>query len=262
MSSVKRNILRFAGSLAATFALLAVPALAAPPVQNSYGTIKGRLVWGGPNVPQPEKLTINKDEQVCGKKDLYSRELVVDPKTKGIAHAFAYLPRPSGSNPEAEKELLQKEPKVEIDQETCEFLPYSTALHEKQQILFKSSDPIGHNVHYIGFQNGSKNVSLPPNGSLEGKLVAERRPLTLKCDIHPWMKGWIMVFDHPFFDVTDQDGSFEITGVPAGTQNLVVWQEKVGYVTEGAARGMAVTVKPGQVTDVGEIVIQPSQIKN
>ena len=40
-----------------------------------------------------------------------------------------------------------------------------------------------------------------------------------------------MIFDHPFFAVTGPDGSFEIKGVPAGDQNVVVWQEKIGYVT-------------------------------
>ena len=70
-----------------------------------------------------------------------------------------------------------------------------------------------------------------------------------------------MVFDHPFFAVTKDDGSFEITGVPAGMQNLVVWQEKVGYVTEGAARGKPVKVEAGKVTDVGEIKIDPAKVK-
>ena len=69
------------------------------------------------------------------------------------------------------------------------------------------------------------------------KLVAERRPIAVACDIHSWMKAWIMVFDHPFFAVTGPDGSFEIKGVPAGEQHLVVWQEKVGYVNRKRPRG-------------------------
>ena len=136
-------------------------------------------------------------------------------------------------------------------------------MHEAQTITFKSSDPVGHNVRYSGFSNGSKNIALGPNGYLrDQKLKAERRPLPVNCDIHPWMKGWVMVFDHPFFAVTSDDGSFEITGVPAGTQNLVLWQEKVGYVTAGTSRGQAVTVKAGEVTDVGEIKLDPAKVKN
>ena len=70
-----------------------------------------------------------------------------------------------------------------------------------------------------------------------------------------------MVFDHPFFAVTGPDGSFEIKGVPAGDQNVVVWQEKVGYVTPGTGRGMPVKVAAGEVTDVGEIKIDPAKVK-
>ncbi len=66
-----------------------------------------------------------------------------------------------------------------------------------------------------------------------------------------------MVFDHPFFAVTKEDGSFEIDGVPAGSQNLVVWQERVGYVNEGAARGMPVKIEAGKPTDVGLIKLMP-----
>ena len=62
-----------------------------------------------------------------------------------------------------------------------------------------------------------------------------------------------MIFDHPFFAVTGTDGSFEIKGVPAGDQNVVVWQERGGYVTPGAGRGTPVKVVAGQVTDMGDV---------
>ncbi len=236
------------------------------PAQQGFGTIKGRLVWGGPNAPEPAVLVKQgdasvKDAQVCAATTLLDRSLVVDPSTKGVANAFAYLPRPTGRNPEAEAALLAKHAEITIDQKNCEFLPYSTAMIQTQPVTFKSSDPVGHNVRYSGFVNPARNIALPPNGALETKLVAERRPLALNCDIHPWMKGWVFVFDHPFFAVTGKDGSFEITGVPAGTQNIVLWQEKVGYVTEGGSRGMAVTVKPGAVTDLGEITLEPAKVK-
>src|SRR5262249_41922444 len=101
-----------------------------------------------------------------------------------------------------------------------------------------------------------------PNGELKKKLVAEKRPIPLACDIHPWMKGHIMVFDHPFFAVTGPDGSFEIRGVPAGEQNLVVWQSNVGFVTPGLLKGMPVKVEAGKVRDVGAIKLDPAKVKN
>lgn len=237
--------------------------VASPAPQGGFGTIKGRLVWGGAEAPKRKEITENKkkDPEVCAKVPLFDTELVVDEKTKGVGQAFAFLPSPKGKNPEAEKALLEKTPVVVIDQVNCEYVPYSTAAHKNQTIDFKSSDPAGHNVHYTGFSNNA-NFALGPNGSSKKKLVAEKRPINLACDIHPWMKGNIMVFDHPFFAVTGPDGSFEITGVPAGKQNLIVWQRKAGYVTEGGSKGLEVDVKAGGVVDLGEIKLDPSKIKN
>lgn len=234
--------------------------------QGNFGTIKGKLVWGGEKPPAVKPLiavgAATKDPTVCAaKKAIPDNKLPVDPSTLGVRYAFAYLVRPKGENPDAVKALVAKTASVVIDQANCEFLPYSTALHQDQTLIFKSTDPVNHNVHLTPFNNAPFNTILAPSGQIEKKLVAERRVIPLSCDIHPWMKGWVMVFDHPFFAVTGEDGSFEIKGVPAGTQSLVVWQEATGYVTKNAARGMEVTVKAGQTTDIGSVKLDPAKVK-
>ncbi len=251
----RRGIRHTATLLAAS---MIVAGAAEARAQGNYGTIKGRLVWDGAGIPAPKVLAAvggaAKDPGVCAKDQaILSHELVVDPASKGIRYAFAYLPKPVGANPEAVKALVARTPVVEIDQKNCEFVPYAAALNQDQSVVLKSSDPTNHNVRFSAFVNAPFNQILPPNGQVSLKLVAERRPIPLACDIHPWMKGYLMVFDHPFFAITGEDGSFEIQGVPAGEQKLVVWQETKGYVTEGKAVGMPVTVKAGAVTDVGAI---------
>jgi hypothetical protein len=248
------------------------PAHASPPVApavanvvsagGDYGKVKGRLVWGGDNAPAPKPLDVNKDTNVCGKGGaLVDRKLVVDPKTKGVKWGIAYIVNPKGANPGAVEELVKKHPNVELDQKSCEYVPFVVGMNEGQSLLLKSSDAVNHNVHLNAFTNEAFNVILPPNGQMTKKLVAERRPMSMTCDIHPWMQAYVMVYNHPFFAVTDADGSFEIDGVPAGAQKLVVWQPSVGYVTPGAGSGMAVTVEAGKAADVGAIKLDPTKVK-
>lgn len=232
--------------------------------QAQYGTIKGQVIWDGPQIPElaPKvKVGANvKDSQVCAGEPIPDESLVIDPQSKGIRYCIVYLARPSGDNPERLQQMIEAEPQVLIDQEGCQFIPHVAVLHEKQQALFKSSDPVAHNVRLQGFSN-SLNFMLPANGEMPRPLASERRPMPMACDIHPWMQGFVMVFDHPFFALTDEQGNFEIEGVPAGKQNLVIWQEKVGYVTAGAARGQEVTVEADKEVTLGPVKIAPSQVK-
>ena len=236
-SPVRRIVLGSRLAVAALALALVGPLAGAAVAQPEYGTVKGRLVWGGETIPPVKVLAdkgkAEKDPNVCAKdRPILARELVVDPETKGVAYAFAYISRPKGTNPQAVKELVGRKPKVEIDQKNCEFLPYLTPMHQDQLLTVKASDPgVNHNVHVSAFTNQQLNQNVVPGGELELKLVAERLPIQINCDIHPWMNCYVMVFDHPFFATTEKDGSFEIKGVPAGTQNLVLWQKSVGYAS-------------------------------
>src|SRR5262245_25389488 len=101
-----------AAALVLVSAVVAAPAPpaatlgASTPAQGGFGTIKGRLVWGGTTVPQPKILQqqgkADKNPEVCAKNaPILSQELVVDPQTKGIRDACAYLIQPKGANPQA-----------------------------------------------------------------------------------------------------------------------------------------------------------------
>lgn len=232
---------------------------------SQYGTIKGRLIYGGETAPAAKVIVpvggASKDPTVCAAKTaIVSDALNVDPKTLGVEYGVAYLVRPKGTNPEAAKKLVDQHATVEIDQKNCRFSPYTTAMFQDQTITFKSADPVGHNVHMTGFNN-SFNQMVAAGTKLEQKVTAERRAVTLTCDIHPWMLGYVWIFDHPFFAVTKADGSFEITGVPPGMQSLVVWQGSVGYASEKGASGMKIEVKEGETTDVGDIKLDPAKVK-
>ena len=52
-----------------------------------------------------------------------------------------------------------------------------------------------------------------------------------KCDVHPWMFAYVGVVDHPYFAVTDKDGNYKITGLPAGDYTVEAVHLKAGSTT-------------------------------
>ncbi len=262
------GVRRLAALVAST--LLAVaPAglLAGPPApQAGTGTITGKLVWAGGSIPEPKIDVVKGDpkvkDPVCKANNIVSKKITIDPQTQGIANAMVYLVKPAGDFSAAEKALLAKNPEAVIDQIGCEFIPYAIFVHKDQKLIFKSSDPVGHNVRFQAFNNGSVNTMLPPNGKMPFAIKKEeRRPTEIHCDIHPWMNGYFFIIEHPLFAVTKADGTFEITGVPAGDQQLVVWHSDPGYVSGGAAKGQKVTVPAGGTVDAGTFKISTLKSK-
>ena len=151
--------------------------------QAGFGTIKGRLVWGGETAPSREKPKADKDVAVCGKVPLFSQKLIIDPKTKGVAFAFAYLERiPRGRTPRPRSALpgegAQGRPRPG---QLREFVPYSVTAMKGQKLGTKSSDPVGHNARYSGFTAGTKNIALPPQRLVHGGQAGHRvgRPYTV-----------------------------------------------------------------------------------
>lgn len=54
--------------------------------------------------------------------------------------------------------------------------------------------------------------------------------MTVVCNKHPFMMGYIHVFDHPYHAVTDTQGTFTIQNLPPGSHTLANWHETLGIV--------------------------------
>jgi len=244
------------------------PKPAADNDEKSWGTIKGQIVWDGGAIPEPKVLNVNKDQEHClGKGPLLSEDWVINKANKGIRWTFVWLAQePDNKTPlpihPTLKDIPNKE--VEIDQPYCAFIPHSLAMREGQVLVAKNSAKIQHNVHWTGInqlKNPGGNQIIPAGGSLRiDNLKAEKMPLTVKCDIHPWMNARVGVFDHPYFAVTDENGNFEIKLAPAGTYRLKVYHDSIGWRNGAAGReGERITIKAGEVTDVAKLGLKPSE---
>ena len=239
------------------------PVASAPVKAEGYGTLKGRVTYDG-EAPTPkvlfEKGKAAKDPDVCAKDaPLVSERLIVDSSSKGVKNVLVYLNKPTSVSDEAKKATAAAN--VVFDQTKCVFEPHVLAVMVKTPILLKSSDPVNHNIN-------AKLKSAAFNKLLSAKaeekytpMGAERLPAEVTCDIHPWMRAWWMVLDHPYFAVTNEQGEFEIKHVPAGTQKLVVWQEALGnsgFIT--APAGEEVVLKANDAV-VKDFKIEPSRLR-
>ena len=213
---------------------------------GKWATLKGQFIYDG-DVPSMAKLTPTKDVEVCGKNQLFNEELIVNKENKGIANIviWAYKPKKGVVHPDYAK---TEKATVKMDNSFCRFEPHVAAVRTGQTFQIGNPDPVGHNSLINFLKNPPVNPLIPPMGKIDLKLKkAEIIPVSVSCSIHPWMKGIVLVQDHPYMAVTDKDGKFEIKGLPAGTKlTLKVWQEKAGYIQEVKIDGKKTAWKKGK----------------
>jgi hypothetical protein len=235
---------------------------AAASAEGKWGTIKGQVVYNGAKRPGLVKIDVNKDKNHClSKGPLYDETWTVDKKGLGVRWVIVWLkPEPGAAaklpvNPALAKATAGQ--KHVIDQPCCQFEPHCLTMQDGQRLVIKNSAPVAHNSNVGGLVN----PLISPGGEFKvanGVLVAKKTPYTVNCNIHPWMKAWVLVLDHPYATVTDKYGKFEIKDAPAGKYRLVVWHEDIGYLGGAKGRdGMKINIKANGVTDVGRLKIKP-----
>ncbi len=233
---------------------------AAEKAAEPWGTVKGRVTWGGKAPPPVEKIEVTKDQEHClSKGDLFKEEFVVG-KNGGVKNVFVWLQNVN-QNPKKPMIALPihpslAKPKVKeviIDQPCCKFEPRCVALREGQILIGKNSSPIAHNMKWSGEPdvNDGDNKLIPAGAKIAIDLKASLKPVIVECNIHPWMRGWVRVFNHPYFAVTDADGKFEMKHAPAGKYNLVMWHEGVGWVN-GGKTGKTIDIPTDKTIEVDE----------
>jgi len=127
-----------------------------------------------------------------------------------------------------------------LEQKGCLYRPHVVALQTNQKLNVVNSDSTTHNIHPSPANNRESNAIQPPGVPLELSFAREEIAIPVKCNVHPWMRGYIAVFKHPFFAVTGKDGTFELKGLPPGTYTITAWHGKLG------TQSQKVTVSAGQ----------------
>src|SRR5579872_4668198 len=136
-----------------------------------------------------------------------------------------------------------KEPVV-ITQKGCLYEPHVMAVQANQPIEVVNDDPTSHNIHPTPANNREWNKAELPGAKVEEAFAREEIAIPVKCNIHPWMRGYIAVLKNPYFAVSKADGSFDLPQLPPGTYTIKAWHEKLGTSTQ------TITVGPNQTKDI------------
>ncbi len=135
--------------------------------------------------------------------------------------------------------------RYDVVTETCRILPRVQTAIVGGMLDVRSVDQV---THQTRFMRGADTLVVIPETE-EGQVVPTAKPLAaaglvlVSCDRHPWSRGWLVVFDQPYFATTDADGGFTIDSVPPGRYAISAWHERFGVVHDSvtvvAGRGSA-----------------------
>ena len=233
---------------------------------TGWGTLTGRFVFAG-TPGEARALVVDKDTEVCSKDGmrLVDRSLLVDPSSKGLANVVVFARKASRV-----KETSPPETQLVFDQKQCEFLTPVFAARVGQPIDVHNSDPVGHNTNIAGT---SFNQLIPAGQGTIYKPDAETgMPTMVTCNIHPWMKSYIVFRKDGYVAVSAADGTFTIPDLPAGeTLEFQVWHER--STGPNGALGLSkpelkwtpkgrfqVRIEPDEVKDIGTLEVPAASI--
>lgn len=187
------------------------------------GVIQGKVTVKG--APAKEiQIDMNADPKcaVMHKEAVFTQRILVNAQGQ-LQNAFVWI---------KEGVTKQYDPPatpVVLNQEGCTYKPYIFGIQVGQELQIKNSDATLHNVHAVPTVNREFNLAQPVQGMVTSKKFSKPEVcVKFKCDVHPWMFAYAGVVAHPFFAVTGADGSYKISGLPAGDYTVEIWHNKLG----------------------------------
>ncbi|MBM3996818.1 MAG: hypothetical protein FJ303_22090 [Planctomycetes bacterium] len=243
---------------------------------EGFGSVVGKVTFVG-ELPKiidlKAKMMLHQDKACClaGKPgEMVDQTWIIDPKTKAVENVAIWISPPKDTYLAIHPKYKKRKEMIVVDQPNCAFVPRVSAFNPVffdgkeyvatgQQLHIKNSATVSHNVRVIGHPlfNEGFNKTLQAKTTLDcmndleekQKLKPQVLPISLQCDLHPWMAGKLFVFDHPHYAITNADGKFEISAIPAGAQvSIVAWHEGLGWALKGGKAGAPITIKNGETT--------------
>lgn len=182
---------------------------------GANGTVAGTVTLAG--AAGDSTVPVTRDRQVCGDSATVS--------TSSPGNVLVWVDSVTAGKP------LPEIRRSEIAIEGCRFAPRVLGVIEGTTINVKSQDRAVLTSRF--YREGSPEPVAEIHTVDAGQVVPSER-IASKAGIvevrtaeQPWSRGYIAVFDHPYFAVTDANGRFTIEGLPPGTYTVKAWHERM-----------------------------------
>ena len=142
--------------------------------------------------------------------------------------------------------------RAEIRQRNENFVPRVVAVTVGSTVDFPNDDPIYHNVFSLS-RTKTFDLGRFPKGKSRGETFDKPGVVKVFCQIHSHMSATVLVFDHPWFAIPDEEGNFDLSGVPPGMHEITAWHERLGDTA------MPLRVEPGRPVTVDFVLPIPAR---
>ena len=198
------------------------------PTTSKAATLSGKVLFKG-TAPQPSHIAVEADPacQMIHPEGMLTEEVVVNPN-ETLKNVFVYIKEGL-----AGKTFPPPTTPVVLDQRGCQYQPHVFGIQVNQPLEIINSDDTLHNVHALPKNSKEFNLGMPIKGmKLTKTFTSPEIMVKIKCEVHPWMSGYVGVLDHPFYSVTNEEGIFAIKNLPPGQYSVESWQEKYGPLSQ------------------------------
>ncbi|WNM63291.1 carboxypeptidase-like regulatory domain-containing protein [Candidatus Nitrospira neomarina] len=196
-------------------------------------SITGVMKFAG-SVPTPKtyKVTMGSHPEFCqtiaDKKGYITVPKVRVSSKLHLADVVVFLQEVDRGKP-----LPKEEPILAVDR--CQFVPRVIGTLADQNLRMVMRDPILHQIRgWEMLENGRLPLFHISNLGKDGEAtlpLKARRSSIIKwtCDQHSFMEGWLLLAANPYVTVSDDQGVFRLTDIPAGTHTVGAWHPVLGY---------------------------------
>lgn len=122
-----------------------------------------------------------------------------------------------------------------MDQKNREFVPHVLPVLEGTEVSFPNSDETRHHVY--SFSDAKTFELRLYAGTPADPIVFEHTGVvSLGCNIHDWMLGYIFVVSTPAYDKSGEDGAARLSNLPPGEYEVRIWHPRMREGAEPAPR--------------------------